>query len=165
MPQQITDVTLTNLGNGQVNIQIGPYGYERELSSLFDRASIDPQQLFDNCRLAAVLAGVAQPATVEYVNAVNRDGEGIQLKNRVYWLAGKPHLVDVDAQVFHIGISETKLGAEVYGFDVPASSLIEDMAPDHEIVIRNIGSLLRKGGFSTLTAGAIAAVKAATFWC
>lgn len=168
MPRQTTGVKITDNGDGTVTVEIptpqGTFGDTMNVADLFDR-SLDTDHIKDNCRLAFQLGNIAQLDTDEFVNAVNRTNKGLEAGFGNVTILKPIKLVDVSGEGYHLDfkINTGAMAGQTFGIDVSLDEMRAD-PQDTATIKRNLRSFLRVGKFNTLTQGAIAQIRAASFW-
>ena len=156
MPTQ-SSVTLTANPDGTGNLQIGSVGFP---NINFFNLGFDPQYLGNSLRLAHLVGNYGQPDSAEFLNAINNILGGVKAPDADYWITS---VINNPDGTVTIGTGPTKTGPEVQTFTQQIPSLSSDFQ-DPSVIIGFVAAFLRKGGYTSLTAAALAAVNAKKFW-
>ena len=148
MPSQITGVTITpNEDFSTVEIQIGPNGFQNiATASLFQRNQFDAAHLKGNVRLKRIIGGFSGALwSQEFKDAINENG--IATTPSDYFSVD---FVPNDDGSYNLLFS-TQLGhAASEGIVINPADMDAD-THDLEMVKLNIGSFLRRAGYTDLT--------------
>ncbi len=151
MPQQVTGVAIIDNEDGTCAVQIGSSGYGGlDIAGFFDRSTFNQGHLAGNMRLARLIGNYGTVTSEEYLA---RLAEGLHLTNDDYTVTS---IVDNEDGSYTVGFGSQTVTMQ--------TSDLEGDTNDLQMVLRNIGSYLRIQGYTELTAGAIAAVAARSFW-
>jgi hypothetical protein len=164
MPTQykIDDIIVDN-EQGIATFQVGPYGFSRELTWLFDRSNFEPNHMIKNLRLAHKIGAKADVASREFLDSVNGGNKGMDLADGT-WFIRKVALSSGSEDTYEISFSITKTGPISHTITTSRTEFENNESPNPENILDNVRSFLRRGNFSSLTAGAISALKNTTFW-
>lgn len=163
MPQQLSGVTLAASSDQQtVTVQMGPYGYEVQMSQLFDRGfSIDV--LKQNLRLAFLIGNYAEPDSLEFRSFVNSTMNGLENCDQKYYLGSITPTTDGQSYTVQFGVFQ---GQAPNGIEVTRDELHTDWQ-DRSVIVNNVNVWLRKAGcnqWSDVTPVISAQLATEKFW-
>lgn len=150
-------------GDGTVDFQIGSYGFTKEKSWFFDRSSFKQEHMIKNLRLAHKIGVKADIASREFRDSVNGTNKGMDLGDGTYFIRDIS-LVPGTTDEYKVGFSNSRNGPISHTISVYRESIEQETSQNPEDIFDNIKSFLRVGNFTDFTTGAIAAIKARTFW-
>lgn len=175
MPDQISNVQISivpaepNEEPTQCIIQVGPSGYQRDISYLFDRMTDEPEHLIGNIRLKRIIGGYTSSAlwSSEFLDLLN--DSGIKTNTGTYYITDIS--LNQDGS-YTVAFGPSKVGPASTTVTVALADLQDD-THDVDMVLRNVRSFLRLEGYNDLVTPAanglnqgntaIQAVAAATF--
>lgn len=173
MPKQINNIDITEIGDGNYNVQIGPLGYTVTHADLFGTVAPNgdrqiPEQdrnlqVIRNIRIVNGLTGF-DLTSAEFLAAVNQQN-GLECGDRRYWIRSID-LVDAETQQYRIGLSTSKNNIVAWTLDVEKSQITGPDLPTEEgnrTILLNIRSSLRVDGHTSLTASAAASIRGRVF--
>lgn len=158
--RQKVNVDIVDNGDGTVDLTVQGFGQTVPVAELFDRSQ-DLDIVRQNLIATWQLGAFGSPQSREFVDAVNGAAQ-----NGIEGPDGRYKILAVDAtgpDAWHVDFRVVKLGT-VYGFDVTLDQL--NNADDVDALSRvrsNLRAFLRLNGRATLSAAAIAEIKAAKF--
>ena len=151
MPSQVTGVQLSIVGtapNQTLSVQIGPNGYGglslTGAGSIFDRTSFNANHLYGNIRLHYVVGNYGVLWSQEFIDALN--ARGIATTAGDFYNVGLTTNPDGS---YTIAFGSAIGGVANQTITADADTLTGDTY-DEGMILLNIGSFLRKAGFTDL---------------
>jgi hypothetical protein len=142
------NIKVTVIDGNKINLEVGPFGQEIDISELFERKTFRQSQMLRNMRIARAQAGRPGIQSQEFRNAVNTNIRGMELANQRYFL----HSIDTNSDgTLTANFSDTSNGQPSYGFTFDPIELNEANESPTAIVRDNLASWLRVDGATSLT--------------
>lgn len=164
MPTQYKiDDIIVDTEQGTATFQIGPYGITKDLEWLFDRSAFNTNHMVKNLRLARNIGVKAELASREFLDSVNGGQKGMDLADNT-WFIRSIALVPGSATEYTISFSPTKTGPVSYNIQIDKNDIEQDNESNPDDIFDNVKSFLRRGNYTSLTSGAINALKSRLFW-
>lgn len=158
--RQKVSVDIVDNGDGTATLTVGPFGQTVPIAELLDRSQdldIVRMNLVANWQLGAF----GSPQSREFIDSVNGAAQ-----NGIEGPDGRYKILSIDPtgpDSWHVEFKVVKLGTQ-YGFDVTLAQLNDLDDVDGLTRVRsNLRPFLRLNGQTTLSAAAIAQIKAARF--
>lgn len=157
--RQKIGVDVKDNGDGTIDLTIQGFGQTIPVAELLDRSQ-DLDVVRQNLVAHWQLGAYGSPQSREFVDAVNGAAQ-----NGIEGPDGRYKVLSVDAvspDSWHVDFRVAKLGT-TYGFDITLDQLNSDDVDALSRVRSNLRAFLRLNGRTSLSAAAIAEIKAAKF--